>query len=427
MSIDLQNVQKAHFVGISGIGMSALAQLFLGQGKVVTGSTNEKTIITDMLEKKECQIFFGHGEGNIANDVDVVVYTRAIPDNNPELIEAKKKGIPVFSYPEMLGIVSSDMYTIAVSGTHGKTTTTAMTADILVDGGLNPTTIVGSVLRRNNSNFIKGDSKYFLVEACEHLRSFLNLQPNILIITNIQADHLDYYKDLSDVQSAFKELADKVPLDGYVVCNPQSNTVAPILENVQATIIDYTKQKEVSLKIPGEHNRENAQGALSVADILGIDESDAQKSLESFLGTWRRFEYKGELKNSTLLFDDYAHHPDEIRATISGFREKYPEKKLWIVFQSHMFSRTKDFIEGFQRELAKADRVFVVPIFPAREKDDGTISHNDIIGKNKNIEACDSFEEVVGKIKGEVGEDTIICTMGAGDVYKVGNLLLAVD
>lgn len=436
MDISLGNIRKVHFIGIGGIGMSALAQLFLSRGKTVSGSDREESPVTDKLKEKGCEIFFDQKADNISGDVDLVVYTVAIPKDNVELVEAEKRGIPVFTYPQMLGIVSDGMHTIAVSGTHGKTTTTAMLADVLVNGGLSPTAIIGSLVKRYKSNFVAGreyvvsghsGKKYFLVEACEYSSSFLNLNPNILVITNLEADHLDYYKDLADVQSAFRELAEKVPLGGYIVCNSSDKNVSEVLTNVKAEIVDYTKAPELKLKIPGAHNRRNAQAAYAVGELLKIEKGLIEKSLEKFVGTWRRFEYKGETKKGTKIFDDYAHHPDEIQATIQAVREAYPEKKLWIIFQPHMYSRTKDFLGEFQESLAGADEACVVPIYGAREKDDGSISHIDLTEKYTNIRAYDSFEQVSQEIFNKTGVGDIVFTLGAGDVYKIGEMILIKD
>ncbi|MCX6713333.1 MAG: Mur ligase family protein, partial [Candidatus Vogelbacteria bacterium] len=234
---------------------------------------------------------------------------------------------------EALGLVSAQKYTIAVSGTHGNTTTTAKLAKIFIDAGLDPTVVVGSLLVDQQSNFIAGNGKYFIAEACEYKRSFLNLNPQALIITNIDNDHLDYYKDLVDIQSAFAELAAKIPADGYLICDKNDPALAPVLIAAKCQVLDYRHPMSIKLKQPGEHNQKDAAAALVLAQALGVPEDKSLASLANFAGTWRRFEYKGEM-NGVKIYDDYAHHPTEIKATLAGAREMAgKDKKITVVFQ----------------------------------------------------------------------------------------------
>src|SRR3990167_10434405 len=300
-NVDLNKIKRAHFVGIGGIGVSAIARMMLAEVKIVGGSDTSDSAIIDELRKLGAKIFIGHKAENVANDVDLLVYTPALTADNPELKKAVELGIPTLSYPEMLGLISKDKHTIAVSGAHGKTTTTAMIAKILIDAELDPTVIVGSLLKESKSNLIMGKSDYFIVEACEYERSFLNIKPKLLVITNIEADHLDYYKDINDIKDAFNQLA---------------------LQS-ENTIRDYTKylEKVPKLSVPGLHNRMNAAAAYAVADFLGIDESVIKKALINFSGTWRRLEKRGETGEGTVIYDDYAHHPTEIKASLEALRE----------------------------------------------------------------------------------------------------------
>ena len=303
-NIDLSKVKKAHFTGIGGIGVSAIARMMLAEGKIVSGSDVSDSAIIDELRKLGAKIFLGHNADNVAEDVDLLVYTPALTADNPELKKAVELGVPTFSYPEMLGLISKNKYTIAVSGAHGKTTTTAMIAKILIDAGLDPTVIVGSLLKDQGSNFVAGKSEYFVVEACEYKKSFLTLNPKIIVITNIDNDHLDYYGNLENIKKAFGEFAAKLPEEGYLVCDQNDENLKDIIKEVKFKIIDYTKIKinnNFSLKIPGWHNIKNAQAAVAVAKILGVDFKKAENSLESFEGTWRRFEFKGETKNGVLV------------------------------------------------------------------------------------------------------------------------------
>lgn len=422
--MDLENIKKAYFIGIGGIGTSALAQLLFSRGIEVMGSDVSATPVTDKLEERGIKVLLDQKRENITDDIDLIIYTIAIPEDNPEIQEAKEKNIELKTYPEMLGIVSADSYTIAIAGTHGKTTTTAMTADVMVDGGLRSTVIVGSLVSRYGSNFIEGGQEYFLVEACEYKRSFLNINPNILAIVNIEEDHLDYYKDLADIQSSFKTLVDKVPEDGYIICNPDDPNLEKVLSDAKAKVIDYTKMPEVELKVPGDHNVENSKVALAIGNILNV--SNPKRSLQEFSGTWRRFEYKGRTKEGALVFDDYAHHPREIEVTLKALLEKFPEKRIHIVFQPHLFSRTKSLLKEFSESFNFPVQVLIAPIYAAREKDDGTISNVDLANLIKNAEAVGIFDEAVEKL-GSLSSDDLIMTMGAGDIYKFGDMLMSGD
>ena len=293
-NVDLNKIKKAHFVGIGGIGVSAIARMMLAEGKIVSGSDTADSAIIDELRKLGAKIFLGHSADNVANDVDLLVYTPAVTADNPELKKAAEIGIPALSYPETLGLISKDKFTIAVSGAHGKTTTTAMIAKIFIDDGLDPTVIVGSLLKDHNppalkvsarrgSNFVAGKSGYFVVEACEYKKSFLNLNPKIIVITNIDNDHLDYYGNLENIKQAFGEFAAKLSEDGYLVCDPNDENLKDIIKNTNGEIIDYTKVKNnFNLKIPGGHNIKNAQAAMAVAEILGVDFKKAKNSLAPF-------------------------------------------------------------------------------------------------------------------------------------------------
>lgn len=422
------SLKKIHFIGIGGIGMSALAQLLHEQGIQVFGSDLAASPVTSMLEEKGIEVSIGQKAERITDDLDAVVYTVAIPDENVELQTAREKGIETHTYPRMLGIVSEGMYTIAVSGTHGKTTSTAMTADVLVDAGLKPTGIVGSLVKRYKSNYIPGDSQYFLVEACEYKRSFLELSPNILAITNIEADHLDYYKDIDDIISAFNTIVRKVPKDGYIVCNPSAPYVQAALEGAEAEIVDYTAFGAVRLQVPGVHNVENARVAEAIASCLDISNDDAVRSLEAFSGTWRRFEKKGETPEGALVYDDYAHHPDEVRTTLSALKEQFPDKKKIVVFQPHLYSRTRDLLDAFATSFADADEVCIAPIYAARETDDlgmsATVLAEHIAQHHGSVQAFRSFDEIIAHLRSKLSADTVIMTMGAGDIYQVADTLV---
>jgi UDP-N-acetylmuramate--alanine ligase len=418
-----------HFIGIGGIGISAIARMALLLGKKVTGSDASFSEVTDELVKLGATVHLGHDASHLPDEADLVVYTIAVNADNPELVKARERGVETKTYPEMLTLISALKETIAVSGTHGKTTTTAMIAKVLMDAALDPTVIVGSLLKDVKSNFIAGKGKHFIVEACEYRRSFLNINPTILVITNIDEDHLDYYKDIEDIKSAFIEMVKKIPQAGYLVINSHAQHMADVIRQAKCSIVDFSLfDLTVSLKVPGNHNRANAKAALAVAKILGIAELSAQKSLSEFAGTWRRFEYKGETTNGAIVYDDYAHHPQEIAATLAGAREMFTDKKITIVFQPHLYSRTKDHRAAFAEVLSKADRILLAPIYAAREPKDPTITSgmiaDDIRKINKNVLDLDSFEAIAESLQKDTSAQDLILIMGAGDINKVASLLL---
>src|SRR3989338_7434687 len=355
--LDLSKIKKVFFIGIGGIGISALAKMALSRGMEVSGINDDESPKTlDPLKEAGVDIFF-QNESKELPEADLYVYSDAWLYRGPEIIEnAKKTGKQVLSYFEALGQFTKEHKVIAVAGTHGKTTTTAMIAEILVDAGIDPTVIVGSFVKKFDSNFRYGNSEYLVVEADEYNRHFLNFHPFITVITNIEADHLDCYKDLADIKNAFDKF----------------------LSQSENKILDYIKylEKVPKLIIPGIHNRMNAAAALAVADFLNIKNEDAQKSIMNFSGTWRRLEKKGETEEGTIIYDDYAHHPTEIKASIQGLRELYPygEKKITILFQPHLYSRTKALFNDFAKSFSGADNVLLLPIFFARENKDDSIS-----------------------------------------------------
>lgn len=431
-NIDLPKVKKTHFVGIGGIGVSAIARMMIIEGKIVSGSDSSESLITKELEKLGAKIFLGHSADNIKDDIDLLVYTPAVTEENPELKKAKKLKIPCLSYPEILGLISKNKFTIAISGTHGKTTTTAMIGKILIDAKKEPTIIVGSLLKGQGSNFVAGKSEYLVAEACEYKRSFLNLNPSILVITNIEADHLDYYKDISDIERAFSELVSKVGKSGYVVCDPFGPHIREAIEDAKCNIVDYTEfiDEKLKLKVPGRHNILNAAASLAVSHILQIDKKLSEKSLQDFPGTWRRFEYKGKTKKGILVYDDYGHHPTEITATLSGARELYPKSKIIAVFQPHLYSRTKSHLTEFGKSFKDADLVIVAPIYAAREKDDPSINSQilaeEIRKNNKQALYFKNFSEIENYIIRDGAKSNVVIAMGAGDIYKIAENLTTI-
>lgn len=412
-------MKKAYFIGIGGVGVSALARKYLLEGWQVSGSDRSASHVTEELEKLGVKINYQQVAENIVPDLELVIYTIAVTDTHPELARARELSLKLQSYPEALGELTKSHFTVAVSGTHGKTTTTAMIAKICVDAGLDPTVVVGSFLLDQQSNFVAGKSKLLIVEACEYRRSFLNLQPQIIVITNIDNDHLDYYKDLAEIKSAFNEFAAKLPADGKLITEKEYRKITT----------------DFKLKIPGAHNVRNAQAALAVAEALGVAYLSAVRSLESFTGTWRRFEYKGSLPNGAKVYDDYAHHPSEIRATLAGARE-VAQGKLWAVFQPHLHSRTKLLWADFVNSFADADQVILAPIYAARsaaagarEQEDEKVSSEQLaraVGERtgKPARYLATFADIAKVVKTEAGPNDLVLIMGAGDISELSTHLL---
>ena len=432
--IKISTVQSIHFIGIGGIGMSALARFFLHEGKAVSGSDRAASAITDALVREGAQFFPTQEAKNLSRRQDLlpdmIVHTEAMAHDQEEMVAARLLGVPMMNYFDALGLVANEYYLIAVAGTHGKTTTTAMLADVLEEAGLDPTVIVGSLRSKTGSNFRPGKSKYAIVEACEYKRDFLSLNPDVLVITNVEYEHVDYYKDLADVQSAFHELALLVPESGAIVTAATDVSIAPILKGVTAKVIDYTKSLDLTIKLrqPGLHTRMNAAAATAVAEFLDIERPVITEALENFAGTWRRFEFKGDVMG-TPVYDDYAHHPTEIRVTMKGARELYPQRKLIVVAQTHTYSRTKELFDDFVTAYAAADQVYLLPIYAAREENVSGVSSEQlaeaITEKGTPAIVMQTAAAIAQDIRESLHESkpAVIVIMGAGDVTEVASYL----
>ncbi len=410
----LRDYKHVHCIGIGGIGLSAIARYCHAHGARVTGSNDGiPTRITEDLQKEGIVVHTGnHSASYVEEGTTLTIYSIAVKNTNPELVAARNKGIVGITYPEALGMLTQEYTTIAVCGTHGKTTTTAMVASMMKACGKNPTVIIGSLLS-SGTNFIQGDSEYLVIEACEYRRSFLNFQPTHVVITNIDEDHLDYYKDLVDIKSAFQEFVDKVPKNGSLITHADVTLVT----QAQKINADVVNKDEIQLSVLGDHNKRNAQLALALATTLGLSEADARKGLLSFTGTWRRLEYKG-IWHDIAMYDDYGHHPTEIQATLQALREKYPHDKytLIVVFQPHLYSRTKIFLDDFSHSFNDADKICIMPIYAAREEGDGTVSSYDLVEKTINAVYMETFEEIQKYVLSRPHYNCVLVTIGAGDV-----------
>lgn len=425
--------QKIHFVGIAGIGMSALAQHLAHEGAVVRGSDREETPVTDMLRAKGITVLLGdQAAENVSEDTDLIIYSDAVSSDNPERAAGRNLGIPEFSYFEMLGQVSEQKRTIAIAGTHGKTTTTGMLTRILTDAGVAPSAVIGSIIADFGSNYLPGESDLFVVEACEYNRHFLNLTPHVLVVNNLEFDHTDYFEDLADVQDAFRAFMEKVPKNGIIITDTESPNIIPLLEGLSAQVIHYPAEPTYALRLPGQFNQQNARAAAAAAKALlpAITDEQIAHSLGKFRGAWRRFEYKGKTTRGVDVYDDYAHHPTAVRETLRALREKTEKAKgrIIVAFHPHLYSRTRDLLDGFARAFGDANDIIIAPIYAAREIDDGSVS-SEILAERIRTEGGNALaaatlaqvEELLRE-KGKPGD--VIMTMGAGDVYKVADAIV---
>lgn len=453
--INRDKKMKVHFVGIGGISMSGLAEILLHYGYTVSGSDRSPSNITERLAKKGARVYIGHKPENVIGS-DLIVYTAAVKADNPELIKAAELNIPKVNRADFLGqLMKQYKYGIAVSGTHGKTTTTSLLSIIMKNAELDPTVMVGGEVDALGGNVRPGKSQYFLAEACEYVESFLSLYPYIGIILNIDADHLDYYKDINHIISSFSKFAALVPEDGYLIICADDKNAIKASQNTRGQIVTFGLNSEADwtasnisfdskgcgkfdayhkgslfgsfkLNIPGRHNISNALGAIACAYIFNINKDTISESFLEFFGTHRRFEKKGEF-NGVAVIDDYAHHPTEIMATLSAARN-YPHKKLWCVFQPHTYSRTIKLLSEFSGAFNDADELIITDIYAARETDTGEINSqmlaDRIREKGVNVKYISSFNSIAEYLKNNTSPDDLVITMGAGDVYKIGDMLI---
>lgn len=453
-NLDRDINKKVHFIGIGGVSMSGLAAILLNAGYKVSGSDSKESELTDRLKNKGAEIYIGHKAENL-NDVDVVVYTAAIPSDNPEIIKAKNLNIELMDRAAFLGyLMKSHHLNVAVAGTHGKTTTTSMISHIALEGNLDPTILVGGDLDIINGNYRVGNSDYFITEACEYKQSFLRFYPYVGIILNIDADHLDFYRDINHIEETFLEFSKLIPNDGYLVGNADDARVRKIMAQSNANIISYGiengdlkavnitfnangcstcdvhyKNKfmfSLSLNVPGMHNLSNALAAVAVGIAFDVDNSSITHGLESFGGAHKRFEFKGE-KNGVKVVDDYAHHPVEIKATLSTAKNM-DNKRTICIFQPHTYTRTKTLFDEFATCFGDADKLILMDIYAAREKDTGLVNSIEL-GDAIRATGVDcinvhSHEEALNVAKSMLKAGDLFMTVGAGDVVKVGEEFL---
>lgn len=466
MALNLEHLHRVHCIGLGGIGVSAVAKLLRLQGKEVSGSDLKRSIVVEEAEAVGV-VYLEESADNINPDLDLVIYTSAAPETHPERVAAAKFGITQFSYAEFLGLLSDSYETIAVSGTNGKSTVTAMLGLILEAAGLDPLVIVGSrVASFPYGNLRPGAGKYFVVEACEHQANFLNLRPKHLIITNVTEDHLDFYKDLADIAAHFQQLIDKLPEDGLLVLNSddhvagtelvprgQTRTFGSAREaSYRAAKISTLKERthvmierrepkekwpDVALRIPGRFNALNALAAAGMARELGVSVEVIVQTLESFPGIWRRFERLGVTKDGAPVISDYGHHPDAVRGTLEAAHEFFPDRRIVLVFQPHQHDRTRKLFNEFVTSFDAADALVLAEIYGVAGRLEGAeaVSSKDLIkaveerdraeNRQRTIRYAHSAEDALGVASTIVAKDDVVIVMGAGDIYTIAPKLIA--
>lgn len=455
--IELSNFKNIHCIGIGGIGLSAIAEILLERGYNVSGSDMKESDMTNLLKRKGATIYIGHRAENVEN-VQLIVYSAAVSADNPEIVRAKEKGIPAISRAEMLGTLMSEYEkSIAISGTHGKTTTTSMVSLILEEAEYEPTILVGGNLAEIGGNVKVGTSQYFVTEACEYMDSFLSLKPQIEVILNIDSDHLDYFKDIDHIVSSFDKFTKLVPEGGKIIAYDANPFVKKVIADVpnaitfgygenctyyakdiafdvnglpSYTVMHFgTNLGRAQLSVPGEHNILNSLAAFACCHQLGVGADIIIKQLKAYKGTERRFDIVGKTKSGATIVDDYAHHPTEIKAVIEATKN-IDHNKLWVIFQPHTYTRTLALFDEFADAFVDVDKLILAEIYAAREKNIYKISSKALAEKitevhpDMDVEFMESFDDIVTKVAKEAEAGDLIITMGAGDVYKIGDSIL---
>lgn len=459
--LNLKKFKHIHCIGIGGIGLSAIAEIFLNRGCHVSGSDMKESEITDKLIQQGAVIYLGHRAKNVA-DAELVVYSSAVAQDNPEIVAAIENGIPTASRAEALGALMNDYEnSIAIAGTHGKTTTTSMVSLILENFGKDPTILVGGNLQEINGNVKIGNSGYFVTEACEYMDSFLNLNPKIEIILNIDSDHLDYFKDIEHIASSFEKFANLVPENGTIIAFDANPFVNSIIDELKSNVVTFGFSEKcdyyasdiefnssgmpffklghgeevlctIQLAIPGEHNIANALAAFACCYGLGVPIESIVSTLEGYTGTQRRFDVIGITQNGITIVDDYAHHPTEIKATLKA-AQNVPHKDLWCLFQPHTYTRTLALFDEFAESFDAADKIVMAEIYAAREKNIYKISSKELVNEikrvnpEKDVYYFGNFEEIASFVINNAQSGDLVITMGAGDIYKVAEIILEKD
>lgn len=449
----LADFNNIHFIGIGGISMSSLAEILHSKGKNVRGSDRCKSETTQKLEEIGVEVIIGQKAENITDDINLVVYTAAIGEDNPELIAARKSNAVVIDRAELVGMLMlSYDHPISIAGTHGKTTTSSLVTEIFLQAGADPTVSIGGMLPSIGGNYKVGGNDYFVLESCEYCDSFLKFNPHSAIILNVDLDHVDYFKNIDNIYKSFHKFAMRVPQDGFLVINNDIPRLAEVIDGVKAEVVTYgsdssadwypqdisynssgcaaysvmhkgQKIADVKINVPGEHNVCNSLSAFALAYKYGIATEDIISGMANYTGTNRRFQHKGSYRGITVV-DDYAHHPAEIAATIKAARNT-AIKELWILFQPHTYTRTKALLDDFAAVLSKADKVIVADIYASREKDTGLVSSKDLANRIDGAVYGGSLAQCESYIRDNCPNGVLLITMGAGDVVKVGESLVS--
>ena len=451
-----QTKEHIYFIGIGGISMSGLAEILASRGHQVSGTDVKETAVTKHLQSLGIHINFGHRAENITDDITLVVYTAAIHDDNPELRAAHEKGIRIMDRAHLLGQIMDEYHdSVAVSGTHGKTTTTSMVSEILLAAEKDPTITVGGILPTIGSNLRIGNSPYFVAEACEYFDSFLQFNPFIAIILNVESDHLDYFKTLENIRRSFHAFAQRVPDKGLLVISEKIDHVEELTDGLTCHVETFGLGEKanwraenivheadgrnsfdvyhngaffttIHLHIPGGHNITNALAAIAASAFLGAAPEDCVKGLHHYTGTERRFQLKGK-KDGITVIDDYAHHPTEIKAALAA-AQNVQHNTTWCVFQPHTFSRTRFLFDEFGEAFGDADEIIIADIFAARETDDGTVSAAQLADRiaqtGKSARYVGDFAAIEAYLREHCKSGDLLMTVGAGDVYKIGENFL---
>lgn len=430
-----------HFIGAGGIGMSALARYFHAAGHAVTGSDLTESEITRELVAEDISVVIGpHKAANIPKHCFAVIHTAAIPEDNRELVAARKRGVPAKTYAEQIGDLTRRYHTVTISGSHGKSTTTAMTALVLESGYYDPTVILGAKIKEfGNSNFRKGKSRYFVLEADEWNRSFLHYHPTVAVVTNIDAEHLDTYGTVRAVETTFRDYLSKVPEHGQIIANKDDARARNVAKQFGKKVVWYSR-KDVEaavlrriLRVPGEHNISNALAALHAGRVFGISDPAILHALSRYTGAWRRFEFKGMVRDA-YVYTDYGHHPTEIHATLAAAREAFPFRRIWCVYEPHQYARLHYLWKEFTGAFDRADRTLLLPVYgvTGREQAEAakhvnaiSLAH-ELQKRGKRAWHVQSFYQAKEYLMSEVRPSDVLLVMGAGTIYEFAKDLVAV-
>ena len=450
ISAYMQAGRRVHFIGIGGVSMAPLAEALCGSGVFVTGSDMASSDTTEELKAKGISVFIGHRAENLG-EAECVIRTAAARDDNPEVLEARARGIPIFERAQAWGyIMRGYKNAVCIAGTHGKTSTTSMATHILLAAGLDPTVMIGGTLAKLQAGHRVGGGDTIVLESCEYYNSFHNFFPTIAVILNVEEDHLDYFKNLEEIQDSFRKFADLVPADGAIVVNGDDKNAMDALRPLNRPLLtfglgegnrvraknivhrddqssfdvffDGVLYTHIALRVPGNHNVQNALAAIAVAIFLELPPQVAAEGLADFTGAGRRFEYKGEL-NGAKVYDDYAHHPSELKALLDATAE-LSYSRVILAFQPHTYTRTKALFDDFVRELSRADVVLLAEIYAAREQNTVGVSAKDLAARIPGAKYCDGFQDIAQTIREIARPGDIVFTVGAGDIFRVGEMLV---